>query len=325
MVALTAKPLTAKPLTAKPLTARTLGEAEAGAAFSIALTGLTTGEARIGDHASIGYTIDPDNGTETVKWGTAADDDTYGTGANPTDYTAGDEGRLWLTVTDGGETVTRSAPIRYAPGTAPAIADGQSWTVDDTAVSIDASASGANLTWAYSATGLPIGVSVNSSTGLISGTPTAVDSGTVTVTCTDQYGRTVQDTFTFTNTLRTQATAADGLGPYSFNQDSAITPVAVSSDFTLNGNTLTYTISPALPTGLSLATNGTLSGTPTALSASSSYTVTGQDEYGRETTSTFSVEVTDSFDPVSLFGASEEGAFYDFSNLATLRQNSRHG
>jgi hypothetical protein len=51
---------------------------------------------------------------------------------------------------------------------------------------------------------LPADVSVNSSTGLISGTPTAVDSGTVTVTCTDQYGRTVQDTFTFTNTLRTQ-------------------------------------------------------------------------------------------------------------------------
>jgi hypothetical protein len=120
MVALTAKPLTAKPLTAKPLTARTLGEAEAGAAFSIAITGLTTGEARIGDHATIGYTINPDNGTETVKWGTAADDDTYGTGANPTDYTAGDGGRLWLTVTDGGETVTRSAPIEQDQSATPA-------------------------------------------------------------------------------------------------------------------------------------------------------------------------------------------------------------
>jgi hypothetical protein len=82
--------------------------------FLITFTGLTDGEARIGDHASIGYIIDPDNGTETVAWGTVNDDDTYGTGADPTDITAGDGGNLVLSVTDGGETRYISAPIRYA-------------------------------------------------------------------------------------------------------------------------------------------------------------------------------------------------------------------
>jgi serine protease len=61
----------------------------------------------------------------------------------------------------------------------------QSWTAG-TAVSVQASASSsAGLTVSYSATGLPAGVSINSSTGLISGTPTAAASGTATVTASD--------------------------------------------------------------------------------------------------------------------------------------------
>jgi Malectin domain/Ricin-type beta-trefoil lectin domain/Putative Ig domain len=48
------------------------------------------------------------------------------------------------------------------------------------------SASGQTLT--YSASGLPAGLSINSSTGLISGTPTTAGTSTVTVTATDTTG-----------------------------------------------------------------------------------------------------------------------------------------
>jgi Malectin domain/Ricin-type beta-trefoil lectin domain/Putative Ig domain len=48
------------------------------------------------------------------------------------------------------------------------------------------SASGQTLT--YSATGLPAGLSINSSTGLISGTPTTAGTSTATVTATDTTG-----------------------------------------------------------------------------------------------------------------------------------------
>ena len=61
----------------------------------------------------------------------------------------------------------------------------QSWTVG-TAVSLQVSASSsAGKTLTYSATGLPSGVSINSSTGLISGTPGTSASGTATVTASD--------------------------------------------------------------------------------------------------------------------------------------------
>jgi hypothetical protein len=58
------------------------------------------------------------------------------------------------------------------------------------------SASGQTLT--YSASGLPAGLSINSSTGLISGTPTAAGTSTVTVTATDTTGATGSTAFTWT-------------------------------------------------------------------------------------------------------------------------------
>jgi serine protease len=58
------------------------------------------------------------------------------------------------------------------------------------------SASGQTLTW--SATGLPAGLSINSSTGLISGTPTTAATYSTTVTATDSTGASGSTSFTFT-------------------------------------------------------------------------------------------------------------------------------
>jgi len=65
-------------------------------------------------------------------------------------------------------------------------------------VQIHATDSGTGQTLRYGATGLPAGLSVNSSTGLISGTPTAVATSTVTVTATDGTGASGLATFTWT-------------------------------------------------------------------------------------------------------------------------------
>ncbi|MGA5821724.1 putative Ig domain-containing protein [Kitasatospora sp. NPDC094028] len=63
-------------------------------------------------------------------------------------------------------------------------------------ISASDSASGQTLT--YSATGLPAGLSINSSTGLISGTPTAAATSSVTVTATDTTGAAGSTSFTWT-------------------------------------------------------------------------------------------------------------------------------
>jgi acetylxylan esterase len=63
---------------------------------------------------------------------------------------------------------------------------------------IHASDSAAGQTLTYSATGLPAGLSINSSTGLISGTPTASGTSSVTVTARDSTGASGSTTFTWT-------------------------------------------------------------------------------------------------------------------------------
>lgn len=61
-----------------------------------------------------------------------------------------------------------------------------------------ASAIGGTPPYTWSATGLPTGLSINSSTGLISGTPTAAGTFNATITVTDDNSDTANDTASFT-------------------------------------------------------------------------------------------------------------------------------
>lgn len=63
---------------------------------------------------------------------------------------------------------------------------------------IEASDSESGQTLTYSATGLPAGLSISSSSGLISGTPTTAGSGSVTVTATDATGVSGSTSFSWT-------------------------------------------------------------------------------------------------------------------------------
>src|SRR6266496_359056 len=69
-----------------------------------------------------------------------------------------------------------------------------------TATSLQMTASGGTPPYTWSATGLPTGLSINSSTGLISGTPTVVGTYNVTVTAQDTGARTGSTSFTWTIT-----------------------------------------------------------------------------------------------------------------------------
>jgi len=93
------------------------------------------------------------------------------------------------------------------------------------------SASGQTLT--YSATGLPAGLSISSTTGLISGTPTTAGSSTVTVTAKDTTGATGSASFTWTVSAAAGCTAQQLLGNPGF-QTGSLSPWTATSGVLAN-------------------------------------------------------------------------------------------
>ncbi|MGE3852747.1 MAG: putative Ig domain-containing protein [Planctomycetota bacterium] len=122
---------------------------------------------------------------------------------------------------------------------------------------------------AWSATGLPAGMSINSSTGALTGTPTASGNFNVAVTLTDANGKTDVENYTLT------VNAA--LSIVSSSLPDATEETAYSATPTISGGTSPITwsmvINPALPELTMDPSTGEITGTPPAAS-SNNYTVT---------------------------------------------------
>jgi large repetitive protein len=171
-------------------------------------------------------------------------------------------------------------------------------------------------TLTYSVSNLPTGLSFNASTRVISGTPTAVGSWTVTYSANDGRGGTASTTFAFAisapvsnqpptvaNPIPDQYTMAGEYYSYAFPTNTFLDP---------EGATLSYTATKsdgsALPTWLSFnASTRTFSGTPTGTAMMQSWTirVTATDNQGQSVFDDF-VLVKDIVEGNQSIGGGEE-------------------
>lgn len=133
-------------------------------------------------------------------------------------------------------------------------------------VSGDASYSGSGVTWSVVSSSLPAGLSLRSD-GTIAGTPTAAASGTLVARAAykgvngEQTYQLVSINLVVTLQGATLPQAVVGTA-YSYDLKQHL---SVAGDAAYAGSGVSWTVvSGALPAGLSLRTDGTISGTPTA-------------------------------------------------------------
>ncbi len=152
-----------------------------------------------------------------------------------------------------------------------------------TSILAPANTGGAVTTYSYSGT-LPAGLSLNSSTGIISGNPSQVGSSTIQLTGANSTGTSSAVALT----IIIQAIAAN---PPSISwavgvvgQYTAYVGTAFTSDAPTNSNSADsalFSIAPGLPAGLTInSTTGVVSGTATVTSSSTAYVVTATNGAG---------------------------------------------
>jgi hypothetical protein len=145
------------------------------------------------------------------------------------------------------------------------------------------------LTYSVSPT-LAAGLSIASSSGAITGTPTGtLAASNFTVTVTDANGATATASFSLTVNAPTVATQAVSSATVTENHAiTSFTPVTASG----GTPSYSYSVSPTLPAGLSFgSTTGTVTGTPTVALATTSFTVTVTDANGATASNSFSLTV----------------------------------
>ncbi|WP_374506247.1 putative Ig domain-containing protein, partial [Flavobacterium sp.] len=185
-----------------------------------------------------------------------------------------------------------TATVSFATGIAPSAL---SYTATNTftagtaitALNPTITAGSGNTTYAVSP-GLPSGLSINSSTGVISGTPTAglsVANASYTVTATNAFGTTSAILSIQVQGPPTSLAFANQV--YTIN--TVITP---ASPTVVANPAPTYSISPALPAGLALnTTTGTITGTPTVGQPAGTYILTANNGFAPNATATFTITV----------------------------------
>ena len=165
----------------------------------------------------------------------------------------------------------------------------QSVNVNSAISTVNVSNSGGAVSSFSISPSLPIGLTFNSGTGSISGTPSQAQSQrSYTITATNSGGSS-SATFTLTVIVAVAAPSISlSNATQSVNANSAISTVNVVNS---GGAVNSFSISPSLPSGLTFnSSNGSISGTPTQAQSQSSYTITATNS-GGSSSATFTLTV----------------------------------
>ena len=179
----------------------------------------------------------------------------------------------------------------------------------------------------------PAGLTFDASTRTLGGTPTAAQSATsYTYTATDADGDSVSLTFVIT----VEADLMPSFGTATIDEQSYLQHTAIAT-LTLprassGDGTLTYTLRPAVPTGLTFdAGTRTMTGAPTQAQPATFYTYTATDADGDTATLTFTITVEALPVPASPSGLAASGgdgqvglSWADPGNGSILRYQVRY-
>ena len=177
----------------------------------------------------------------------------------------------------------------------------------------------APYTWAITAGGLPAGLTLNASTGVISGTPSAVGTSSFTAQVTDAVPATGTKALSIT-----VAAAPVALAVSTASVPAGQVGVAYSQTVAATGGTAPYSwavISGGLPAGISLNTStGVISGTPTAVGASS-FTLQVNDAASGVTTKALSITIAAAAPSLTISTASVPAAQVGVAYTQTMAAN----